>query len=721
MPNPLVVNSQLNQHHGVPPFATHTIHKQGNQQAKVTLLHEIEQTDGALGFLTEQDDGSTVTSSPSIPEHIDFNLVYTLHTFEATVEGQASVAKGDALVLLDDTNSYWWLVKVLKSNKTTFERLARLNKNKNVKITTSLLDNSMTIPNTLKKHRNVTMAKDILYQSHIILLGDGNEEVEDVYEEWQDTMVDQTLDPYLSVVDLTRDSIGSGGPTMTGNDDIPIASITGHLPTWNDTTIAIHHTTPLTNSKAIKKPASLLRIFSRAKRYDKKQHGSVVTLPQSGPFSIIPPDKPHSSMTRDASTIVLRVYAGNINVNATYHSVLVNDDTNADDLLGQALDRFHITQIEGKTCGDRQVYRTTTGHQQSMGVEYYLSINSVNDDEWILLPQDKPLLMYRSLTTHLTTPMPFNRSRMEYNPADTEKNNSVRFYLHKRIKRTDERDGNLYVKVSLYHQDTDTTFLKHANSATRFSVLRKKSMLPNTISHSQIDKLIAVPSLATVADLTDIALDKFHLLHQPGHGYCLTLNVNHQERQIYPHSKLIDIISNNSKHQQFVLRSLHQTQFTHPSPLLTPVPIMQLDTSTEIILRRLERAHRNNNETPKRLHLNPHQPKLSVMRNVNQGVDIYLPHGMLRSKPLGPYHTHCILMTRREEGWNIVTQRTLGTFTTTSHVSEGVADSDLKALVEFGTKALESTTGAGFSLDVSSNFDELESELHRIMAIHTIT
>lgn len=81
-----------------------------------------DEDDEALGNEDEdEDDSSTFTSSPSIPdENIDFDLVYTLHTFEATVEGQASVVKGDSLTLLDDSNSYWWLVKVLKSNEVGY-------------------------------------------------------------------------------------------------------------------------------------------------------------------------------------------------------------------------------------------------------------------------------------------------------------------------------------------------------------------------------------------------------------------------------------------------------------------------------------------------------------------------------------------------------------------------------------------------------------------------
>lgn len=51
-----------------------------------------------------------------LPEDIDFEFVYALHTFVATVEGQANATKGDTMVLLDDSNSYWWLVRVVKDS-----------------------------------------------------------------------------------------------------------------------------------------------------------------------------------------------------------------------------------------------------------------------------------------------------------------------------------------------------------------------------------------------------------------------------------------------------------------------------------------------------------------------------------------------------------------------------------------------------------------------------
>ncbi|CAG8541114.1 11048_t:CDS:10 [Ambispora leptoticha] len=98
------------------------------------------------GEIEEEDD---LASSPDIPdENIDFDRVYALHNFAATVDGQASVEKDEPLTLMDDSNSYWWLVKVLRTDsigyipadniETPNERLARLYKHKNINLSSSL-------------------------------------------------------------------------------------------------------------------------------------------------------------------------------------------------------------------------------------------------------------------------------------------------------------------------------------------------------------------------------------------------------------------------------------------------------------------------------------------------------------------------------------------------------------------------------------------------------
>ncbi|OSS44722.1 hypothetical protein B5807_10461 [Epicoccum nigrum] len=104
-----------------------------------------------------------ISSSPSIDdEDIDFEFVYALHTFVATVEGQANATKGDTMVLLDDSNSYWWLVRVVKDSsigylpaehiETPTERLARLNKHRNIDLSATMLgDTAEKTKNPLKK------------------------------------------------------------------------------------------------------------------------------------------------------------------------------------------------------------------------------------------------------------------------------------------------------------------------------------------------------------------------------------------------------------------------------------------------------------------------------------------------------------------------------------------------------------------------------------------
>lgn len=116
-----------------------------------------------------------ISSSPSISdEEIDFEFVYALHTFVATVEGQANATKGDTMVLLDDSNSYWWLVRVVKDSsigylpaehiETPTERLARLNKHRNIDLSATMLgDTAEKSKNPLKKAMRRRNAKTVQF------------------------------------------------------------------------------------------------------------------------------------------------------------------------------------------------------------------------------------------------------------------------------------------------------------------------------------------------------------------------------------------------------------------------------------------------------------------------------------------------------------------------------------------------------------------------------
>jgi len=84
-------------------------------QARQNEILDDEEFDDDEEMEEEDDDDERSETVSLTEEDIDFNLVYAFHTFVATQEGQASVVRNDALMLLEDTNVYWWLVRVLKT------------------------------------------------------------------------------------------------------------------------------------------------------------------------------------------------------------------------------------------------------------------------------------------------------------------------------------------------------------------------------------------------------------------------------------------------------------------------------------------------------------------------------------------------------------------------------------------------------------------------------
>jgi len=128
-------------HQHLQAHADATVNYGTDDEEHSVLEDDSEPEEGELEEYIEDDISSTL----SVPnESIDFDMVYAFHSFAATVEGQANVVKGDSLYLMDDTNSYWWLVRVLKTQEvgyipaenieTPFERLARLNKHRNIDV-----------------------------------------------------------------------------------------------------------------------------------------------------------------------------------------------------------------------------------------------------------------------------------------------------------------------------------------------------------------------------------------------------------------------------------------------------------------------------------------------------------------------------------------------------------------------------------------------------------
>lgn len=91
---------------GIPPMIPYEPCSDDEDDSELPMPKDSRFTEHRLGAERLQND----------IEDIDFEFVYALHTFVATVEGQANATKGDTMVLLDDSNSYWWLVRIVKDS-----------------------------------------------------------------------------------------------------------------------------------------------------------------------------------------------------------------------------------------------------------------------------------------------------------------------------------------------------------------------------------------------------------------------------------------------------------------------------------------------------------------------------------------------------------------------------------------------------------------------------
>ncbi|KAG0180648.1 hypothetical protein DFQ28_001073 [Apophysomyces sp. BC1034] len=541
----------------------------------------------------DDDESASVASIPD--SDINFDFVYALHTFVATVEGQASVVKGDMLTLLDDTNSYWWLVNVVKTSEVGYIPA------ENIEVA-SVRQNLHYIGQNLPRkthNKKVVVSRGLSFQLQIILTGeDPEEEIEEAFEEWEGTMTDENFMDSEEEAQIEHDDNiqFSHDPLMaTVSNDIPHGST--RLPFSK--TGASQTSTPNFSSSRSPIPTATgrqrttgmwHRLFSRNNKNKdaairkENDKSDCITLSQTDSDSDVSSsctsnalsdssdrDNIHSQLTaRNNQLTVLRVFAGNISVGATFNTVLVDEDTDADQLLKMAIERFRINDTENSTL-------TTTSR-----IEYYLTVKLMGGDEITLAPQDKPLAMFESLRSHLTTPMPsmpgikhisrrlstvevtrIGVSRAQQSGKSYFGEDSViKFYLHKRIKRVNETDGQVYVKISYYAEDSRMP-KKDLALRTAFSTkgLKRKVSSKQSKDEQQcerIDKLVAVSANINMAGLTVRALDKFHITCDIEDGirtktyrlitdrYRIVLLVNGVEKPLNMSSKLSAVLNDDT-------------------------------------------------------------------------------------------------------------------------------------------------------------------------------
>jgi hypothetical protein len=165
-----------------------------------------------------------------------------------------------------------------------------------------------------------------------------------------------------------------------------------------------------------------------------------------------------------ADDTILKIYAGHSF--DEYKEFSINTHTTTNELIESAIDAFDIYDVDEK--------------------DYYLGVQSMSGDDYTLIPTDKPLDIYQSLTDN--TPMPNLKkarriSQMMSGSSSLashhdEEEESAKFYLYSKPRRMED-DGEIQIKVSL---------------------------------ESNHHKLIKIPPTTPVIHATSFLLERFHIL-----------------------------------------------------------------------------------------------------------------------------------------------------------------------------------------------------------------
>lgn len=231
-------------------------------------------------------------------------------------------------------------------------------------------------------------------------------------------------------------------------------------------------------------------------------------------------------------TMDLRVFAGNIGQGPLFHTFSISLSTTADDLVKTSVQKFGMN--------------SNMESSQDTTIEYYLAVQGMDGDEYVLSAQDKPFSIFKTLTDSLTTPMPSfshikrisqqslsslqsrnstsrrprSSSFSNYEQTNYDEDSVIRFYLHRRIKRAHEREGLLYIKVSLYPDETSIVTSTMASPQPAFiknptvpkSSKKKRQQQQQIRSEiDRIDKIISVRQESPIGAVINLALEKFHV------------------------------------------------------------------------------------------------------------------------------------------------------------------------------------------------------------------
>ncbi|KAJ3220117.1 hypothetical protein HDU67_006873 [Dinochytrium kinnereticum] len=440
--------------------------------------------DGQAGNDDDMDMIEPASPVMELDETIDYSLVYALHTFVANLEGQVCVLKGDSLELLDDSNSYWWLVKCIKTDEigyipaenveTPFERLARLNKIRNVQLASINAHDAeegdkIPPPN----RRGITFSENHeIFEDYDLIEGEEEEGGEYEEEEVEEVVVSPTEPQAATTGIRSRDKVQS---LSLGQNFLKKLLGRNSMNRKEKPSKADGNSLRNSKSPTSEKP----NMFQTVVDAQAQEESSAQKAPE--PIN------------------VLRIYAGNVDLKATFKSVAISKDITVGELLESALKRFRVPGANAS--------------------EFYLSVLHLDSQEKRLPESDNVFQMLEELRRKQLPGVSLKAG----NGGGRVGGSTVQMNDDKIIKVIINKKLNLFEKnyhlIRIFMQDESDVSGK-----------------------IKTYKTIGINSDAKVADIVEIALKKFKLPADPNFLYTLCSVFKGTEIPRNPAESILDIL-----------------------------------------------------------------------------------------------------------------------------------------------------------------------------------
>ncbi|KAJ1733129.1 hypothetical protein LPJ61_001712 [Coemansia biformis] len=167
--------------------------------------------------------------SSLVDEDVEDGYVYALFHFPQMVDGQITVEEGEKLTLLDDSNSYWWLVQSLRDNRmgyipadnieTSEGKKARVYRRRNLKLCQpdpEMVRNADSASKPKSHGRRVNFSDKLVTQ---VFISSPVTDDEDYDEEYDYDYGDEDTAAAAVVPEASEDRAVAGGDAAAPDDD----------------------------------------------------------------------------------------------------------------------------------------------------------------------------------------------------------------------------------------------------------------------------------------------------------------------------------------------------------------------------------------------------------------------------------------------------------------------------------------------------------------------